>query len=326
MLARLDRCAMRVFLIIICVTGLYLGGLHSRLLPTEFTTVTLSTKPPTETPTKTLTETPTKTPRTISLVHIPKTAGTSLYTQFKHRVKFRHHSPGNDERTLSYYKRNFPGDTLATFFRDPGRHVWSQYLECRYDAWGRRVTAGTGFPRHSNESEITGYTPGFDEWLEHFVSDPHTQNMFNCYQPLNMQTRHMGTSNDTAHGWQGDGLELTDSIRTSIRELDFLGITEHYTLSACMFEFMVVGTFGEHCICDNISAPKKPSREIKITHGVPPHHFGSLSKYTLDMIEQLTLEDTKLYRFAISEFKRRVQLFETSTGVTLCGSKDIKII
>ena len=89
--------------------------------------------------------------------------------------------PGKWEQCLSLYKSS---DFMVSILRSPREHVLSQYLECRYDEWGKRTTNGTGFPLNG-----TNVIAGFKTWLSHFSSPEWrpSRGDFNCYNPINMQ-------------------------------------------------------------------------------------------------------------------------------------------
>lgn len=254
----------------------------------------------------------------VSLIHIPKTAGTSFYEQYKHRITFKRPSPGNDERSYNYLNNNDSKNyALMTFFRNPRNHVYSQYLECKWDSWGKKVTAGTNFPRDIKEDENRGYTPAFEQWLLHFNVTPFTTNMYNCYQPYNMQTRYFETSQKDAHNFKPDGTVFTDKAAQRIKDLWFFGITEHYTTSTCLFEYKVTGELPDYCDCTH-EKKVAPQHEKRVTHFVPTHSIDVLSKRTVKLIDLLILQDNLLYTFALSLFKRRVRELSTQTKKIIC--------
>lgn len=255
----------------------------------------------------------------IGMIHIPKTAGSSFYDQYKHRYKFLIRSPGPDERSYTYYvneikKHGYNKVKLFTFFREPEKHVYSMYLECKYDSWGQRVTRKTNFPRISEEDESIGFTPGFDQWLEHFTKNQTTTDMFNCYQPLNIQTRYFMSTIIEPHNFDYTH-NFTSETKRRINDLWFYGLTEYYTLSTCVVEFLVSTTLSDACRC-----PYQPKNvdEKRITHGVPPHPYKSLSNNTKQMVNQLVSEDRKLYDYAKKMFFKKVAMIESKNDIKFC--------
>lgn len=255
----------------------------------------------------------------ISMVHIPKTAGNSFYDQYKDQVTFARESPGADERSYSYLKQHDgQKHKLISFFRDPRKHVYSMYLECKWDHWGKRVTRNTDFPRDPDEDEQSGYTPAFDSWLKHFNMFPTTTEMYNCYQPYNMQTRYFETEDREPHNYADDVDGFTYRGKSRINDLWFVGITEYYTASSCLFEYKMFGEIPDHCDCTH-EQKKSPPNEKRVTHGVPRHPFHLLTDNTVEMIDRLVYYDKLLYTFALKRFERDVMDFTNRTGISLCG-------
>lgn len=73
--------------------------------------------------------------------------------------------------------------------RSPRAHVFSQYLECRFDNWGRKATKDSpDFPRGGR------VTADFERWLDHFLDLEGARGLgrrgvFNCLCPWNLQSR-----------------------------------------------------------------------------------------------------------------------------------------
>lgn len=255
----------------------------------------------------------------IAMIHIPKTAGNSFFEQYKRNYTFMYISPGPDERSYSYYikeirkRRSRKYFRTFTFFRHPEKHVYSMYLECKYDHWGKKVTKNTTFPQ-VKEDEIKGDTPGFDMWLKHFTENKATTNMYKCYQPANMQTRYMMSNVTEPHNFDFPH-KFTDETKSRINNLWYFGLTEYYTLSTCVIEFLLSNTLSEACKC-----PHKPKRvvEKRITHGVPPHPYHKLSPNTKAMVSSLVEQDVLLYDYAKTLFFDRIDAIENEYSIKFC--------
>ncbi|GBG32785.1 Hypothetical Protein FCC1311_090102 [Hondaea fermentalgiana] len=203
-------------------------------------------------------------------MHIPKTAGSSAHHHLRehpstaHLVKFHWSTPGLDENCLQEIWRD--GLPVATLFREPRAQLYSQFMECTHDSWGKQVTRGTAFPRAGpGEDEVTA----FEAWLRHFsqekaqlAKDPsHRVDFFNCYYPDNMQARYLLHWEDRSkldkkegHTCHGPALDRTlppSAARELIEGLWFVGLKEHFALSMCLFEFQLRGDVSEHCLCDS---------------------------------------------------------------------------
>lgn len=255
----------------------------------------------------------------ISLMHIPKTSGTSFNQLYKSKVDFARQSPGPDEKSFSFLKKYDSDYKIVTFFRNPIDHVFSQYLECRFDEWGKSVTKGTLFPRNRKEDYFKGDTPDFDSWLQHFKNDPFTTDNFNCYNPKNIQTRYLQTQSiENPHNFLFDSIEFNEIGKQRIKSMIFFGLQDYFLLSTCLFDTTVLEIFDEKkCDCTQ----KKTSKNdlVRITHGVPPHSTSVLKKKTKDLIDLFVQEDQKLFSFAKRIFFFRVQKVEKELNINFCG-------
>ena len=260
----------------------------------------------------------------IAMIHIPKTAGTSFYEQHKKIHKFFLRSPGPDEKSFMEYQRLLKrsGDDyrLFTFFRKPKKHVYSMYLECKYDWWGKHVTKGTKFPRIRHEDVSKGITPGFDLWLKHFIKHPNTTDMFKCYHPFNMQTRYMMSKEIEPHNYDMSSHEFNDVTKQRIKSLWFFGLTEYYSLTVCAVDLLITGYSTPECNCTLGSKPRV-TKEKRITHGVPPHPYKLLSNNTKDMVNSMIQNDVKLYDFASDVFFGKIKEIEKQHNIKLCFNK-----
>jgi hypothetical protein len=75
-------------------------------------------------------------------------------------------------------------------------------MECKYDTWEEKVTTDTGFPGYG---ALDAALAGFDEWIAQFVLNADDYSDYfqdingaeamscycHCYEPWNMQARHM---------------------------------------------------------------------------------------------------------------------------------------
>ena len=273
----------------------------------------------------------------LSFIHIPKTAGTSFYQQYLDKVHFLYPSPGGDELSLSHYKhRNsklnadkayYNPYKIATFFREPIHHVYSLYLECKYDAWGIDTRSDT-FPTNEHEDHQSGFTPAFDLWLEHFNTNVTTIDNFNCYHPHNLQMRYIASNNtiglrsEEMYNYLIDeemNIKFDSETKRRVKEdLSFFGLTEYYLTSICLFEYKSFGRFL-NCGCDCSKPHNCTKYEKHESHNVPPHPIDALSDKTISLIENLVDQDLKLYQYATSLFKQRVHQFTQQTNIKLCG-------
>uniref|UniRef100_A0A7S3V228 Uncharacterized protein n=1 Tax=Aplanochytrium stocchinoi TaxID=215587 RepID=A0A7S3V228_9STRA len=295
----------------------------------------------------------------VSLMHISKTGVTTLYREMRHLrkykcdycvdVNFAFVSPGFDEQCRVDLERRRGGKRIGSLFRNPLSHVYSQYLECKYDRWGRIRTHGTEFPRDA-EDEKTGRMPAYEKWLHHFIDDVHDRkiipnrtrtdhNDYRCYHPYNMQTRYLfcdsyaqdftGPRTEFPHHFDGTS-QLKDfdplQVKKILREMWFVGILEYYDVSVCMFKYQVSGVLPPTCGCekassnstDGSSATAKTGRKRKIlVHGVPKHSLSNLSENIISMTKQLVRQDLETYEMAKAEYFSRVETLREKTGIKL---------
>merc|ERR1712032_792559 len=69
------------------------------------------------------------------------------------------------------------GDLQMAYLRKPLGHVYSQFLEFKYDPWGKKKIRG-----HET------YFKNVTTWLKYFKGGT-VKDDFGCYHPYNMQTR-----------------------------------------------------------------------------------------------------------------------------------------
>lgn len=286
----------------------------------------------------------------VSLMHIPKTGVTTLHhsivalrnpnsTEFLN-VTFAFNSPGKDEYCLQDLRGLRGRNNIGTLFRSPIHHIYSQYLECKFDEWGLKTTKGRDFPREK-ENEMTGYMPAFEKWLKHFVQEVESikngtfdseSNDYNCYHPYNMQTRYLFCDSSLQTKWKPlqvghhfdqvhqNQLISEKEIAEAIRNLWFVGILEHFDLSVCLFKYQINGKLPQSCRCDHnqINRQSTVLRETKIErHNVPPHPISVLNTTLIKMIRDLSQADEYAYRFAVKEFFKRVKKVEEALGKSL---------
>jgi hypothetical protein len=137
---------------------------------------------------------------------------------------------------------------MLTFLRSPRDHVYSQYLECKYDHWGIEQTNGTNFPRDYDD------VSGAKIWIDYFQNWKITDGDFNCYNPINMETRVLTCNNnqvDLRHE-----INIYDDENSKKREelaiqhlesVDWVGLTELYHESWCVLMYQLNHTMPIKC-------------------------------------------------------------------------------
>lgn len=237
-------------------------------------------------------------------VHIPKSGGSSFLTASSQYIPIGSRLHGN--REFSVNKTPGPRINMVIVLRQPREHVLSQYLECKYDWWGKTATKGTNFPGNNDKNQVYD---GLEKWLDHFLDEKMGAKMdaykyaYKCYNPWNMQARYISTDNDhVVH----DMKILRPSINTtisSLKSVGFVGITEYSDETICLFQHFMAGKVSPACTCDP-EAHKLyvHNKQIYKTHGVPKHSVQDLSPEVLKKIDALTEVDNQIYEFALKKF------------------------
>jgi hypothetical protein len=254
-----------------------------------------------------------------ALVHIPKCAGTSLKSDIK--AILPRFDDSYSEFCFAEAHRRFPrAKTWIAMFRSPRAHVVSQHLECKYDKWGKSKTSHTRFPRSGT------MVSDFERWIEHFSAGEST-NDYNCYNPWNMQTRALschgrggnqpffGEGIDAHHSY-GHSPDLASAER-HLGEFAHIGLVEFYHESLCLLRYRVSSTLDASCECGGPAQMHK-----HVTHGVPAHDDIELTDHAVDLIDEMTAMDMKLYAKAVDRFLSEIKSVESESGKKIiCDAK-----
>lgn len=257
--------------------------------------------------------------------HIAKTAGSSFHDEVNERKILQNKLVGNMEfcytKVAYHYFPQTPRSQLfiVSFFRMPRIHVYSQYLECRYNDWGQWQTRNTNFPQKN-----VNQTDGFIQWIKHFynhwnhrndINMTMTTNAFNCYHPYNFQTRTMSDTCQDSHLLNTPKQPQIPTLSTAIAnvmKVDFVAITEFYAASMCLFWYFLQQETIWKEVCQDSYHP-----HFHYTHGLPKHSEHDVSEDIWQMVDDLTKDDVVLYRQALKRFLVNVDYFETKTNISL---------
>lgn len=233
------------------------------------------------------------------LHHIPKTAGTSAYLDLN---RITHSRIGSQE--CCYVNAANSSSNIVSFLRDPTEHVYSQFLECKYDKrWGTKVTKNTSFPRNGND------VSDFLLWLRHFQKVNATD--FNCYHPYNMQTRSFDPYCTDTHKYLKFSETAPMVAVHNMMSLSFVGLQDLYRLSLCMMVYFTLKYFPDECKCG------QSMKTHKITHFVPTHSVRDLNTEHFELIDSYTQFDKTLYRIAVERFWVNVKSAERNLNMSL---------
>eukprot|EP00873_Tetraselmis_striata_P012927 jgi/Tetstr1/433191/TSEL_002374.t1 len=280
-----------------------------------------------------------------AFVHIPKAAGASFQKDCANWMPVGVTVKGNREALLTDTAIRYPATPMVALFRHPWRHILSQFMECEFSPWGKSVTAAHPrwreiVPPHVGSIGHSSPYVGFYRWLQYF-QEPHSDTAefadpkafaFDCYNPWNLQARYM-TAVDSKAGrrtlegryahavW--DKSEKRPPLASAIeaaKQLSFLGISDLYQPSLCLFQFHTTGALPHECGCGAEPAGQlHPSNVTHDNHGVPPHSLDDLPLRVLRNIGRLVEIDARLYLAALDMFELRAREAATATGVdVLC--------
>eukprot|EP00512_Aurantiochytrium_limacinum_P002663 CAMPEP_0171497628 /NCGR_PEP_ID=MMETSP0958-20121227/7382_1 /TAXON_ID=87120 /ORGANISM="Aurantiochytrium limacinum, Strain ATCCMYA-1381" /LENGTH=531 /DNA_ID=CAMNT_0012031901 /DNA_START=261 /DNA_END=1853 /DNA_ORIENTATION=- len=155
-----------------------------------------------------------------------------------------------------------------------------------------------------------------DKWLDYFSNHWRPgKGYFGCYHPKSMQTRAFLCRGvwDRLHSiYETKLLQPDTSLAISrMQNMWFVGISEYFHESMCMWEFQYHHKLPDYCICDSgVERPKVTSQ----THGVTPHSLSDVSLSQMRKIDSFIFEDAQLYIAGLEEFKARVRYVEHITG------------
>lgn len=291
------------------------------------------------------------------LVHVPKTAGTSL----KHDLLETHSLPVAQslEHCAPSLRDASPDARLVVVVRRPRAHVLSQFMHCKYFHSGKRdAHSHPAFDRAEDDAL------GFARWVEHFAN--HTRRLalqqrravedFACYNPLNMQSRYLtcrGLDHVDPAGRQCQFLKVRHRPRgydcfprahrcfgpddcvpswphvlAGLHEVPIVGVTEHYFETVCLVVLRMTGSLPAGCDCAsraNSTAPaaaresaaEPEGRLHRIRHGLPERHERDVPAGTWRVVDQITRVDSRLYAVALQRFLDDVRAAEEQTGVRL---------
>jgi len=262
-------------------------------------------------------------------MHIPKCSGASLRRVLNNNYKDYKVYGGevcydrlNEEESKMIKNFNITKNYHIAMVREPIAHVYSQFLECKYDGWGKTVTNKTSFPRNYSDPV------GFDKWLDHFNESWHDKlGFFRCYIPFNAQARAFTCTGGNNHILRYRNMKdpLNPDISTAMNnslEFHFIGITEYFKASLCLLEDRLRGKLNEGCLnlCNNKTIENTTTNymvNVHEKHNVPEHSVNDLAPSTISKIERITRIDKILYQNLLARFLYEIKTLEAKYQTTL---------
>jgi len=259
--------------------------------------------------------------KTFSFVHIPKAGGYSFQQDVS---AFLHHHFAYSE--FCFYKQWKTGGFHTSMFREPRTHVYSQFLECKYDSWGKQRTKPYSlFPKDDNMVD------GMVKWVDYFLEADRGNNLFGCYDPWNMQTRMMTCQGEymhqinpqakkqhVVHSNMGIKEPRVDIAIRNVQNLDFFGVVEYYSESMCALYYLTKNqTIKPKCLC---TGKEQPQWHHEVHH-VPKHSINDLPNSTLQKIDIMTKRDKELYHFVLEQFYLNMKKLRDEGKEFICKDK-----
>jgi len=249
--------------------------------------------------------------RPVTFTHIPKAAGVS----FQHDLR-----PQKQEQNC-YLAMKTDGMLSAVMLRTPPSHVRSQFGECYYDSWGRRITHHTNFKR-TEDAEAD-----FNAWVRHFETQPrYPAEDFRCIDPREVQARHLSCGyapNPEANHALSEPPDL-GVARYLLRDADFVGVADFYDASVCLLTLRRTGALPPDCACSD--APLRRGAKNRtvhanlthahVAHGVPRGWSdGAIADPGVHrLVLQYTALDAQLFASALQRFRADVSFAERVAG------------
>jgi len=266
---------------------------------------------------------------TLFHMHIAKNAGNTFLS---HATEFLPQGHGyfikeacHDLLEMSARGLGLPGSQVKriTLIREPRAQVQSLFIECAYDGWGRWKT---------HEFADAPQLSSLSDWLSWFSGD-FTSLDFNCYHPLNFQSRHFGCRNltqsqgfDCHHAWSEDLPLPINKVLERMRSYDVVGLVERMQESVCLLLDKATGELPAFCNCEDEAWNDFPSGASNdVTHSVPPHSVADLSSREVEMIDALTVADAVLWKASVERFLSDIDIVEKKHRVrVLCDRQILK--
>jgi len=230
-------------------------------------------------------------------LHIPKTGGHSFDSDGRSIF-------GTLDQAETCYSE-VASQTVVTFFREPRRHVFSQYWHC--------VGGGHPVPAYFKKWVHDWADFSQSEPLNNMTDKHRTDQMrYPCFNPINKQTQKMTCA-------QADRYPSVIDVDLAIRNMhsvSFVGLLELYPESLCVFHAKASGEMPRSCDCRY-----RADGLWRWHHDFGFDHHMPTDPRVLKDVDALTGADRQLYEAASTRFLRDLREVEMRHGVKiLCAT------
>lgn len=243
-------------------------------------------------------------------VHIPKAAGVSFMKDSPHAMPVGSTLRGSQEkavldpRTVSLRKAH--GAQLIVLLRNPIGLAYSQFIMSKCYPHAAR-----GASRSPHRPPCAPAHLGFGTWaadLARQLAAPPSARRLDSglgphgYIPIDVQSRYVSTNVSAWHVRRSDVPGDLTRAKAGLARFAFVGVTELYPQSVCLFAAHALGALPAHCECaPTHKAARSAPKLTRVTHGLPKHSLADLSATARAAAASLVRVDLELYAHALED-------------------------
>jgi len=251
-----------------------------------------------------------------------------VYSQFLHCKYSRW---GQDEVTKTTFRNDTLGDDSAPS-RDTPTKGFRQWLLHFLNDWEpSRDLVRSHRAARSVRLRSLSHTQR-EIWLRS-TRDPNQRwlrgtpsvwgDQYNCYNPMNMQSRSLVCSADDVKKYPSSHFAVTREdppVAQGLKEVEdvfWAGINEHYVPSLCLLQYKLGKPLADGCDCGKRDEFVRHKLH-HIDHGLPKHSVSrDVTMADLALIDELTKADHVIYKAALARFQRDIWEMQNTTGIEI---------
>mmetsp|Transcript_1861 Transcript_1861/g.5629 ORF Transcript_1861/g.5629 Transcript_1861/m.5629 type:complete len:363 (+) Transcript_1861:68-1156(+) len=252
-------------------------------------------------------------------LHIPRTSGSSFIWDAQRTLWDL--QMASKEGCYDWKDKIAGVGQVAAMVRSPRAHVLSQYLYCSEGpiAWMTKVRGFRKWAQDWVELQARGtvvgdYSAGGHDQIKNQKFVTFTALPFKCYNPANLQCQHFTCNRPFKYPAKVD----VDLAIRNMEDTWFVGISEAYQESLCLFHVKLRGILPPFCNCMDKTAWFSFNQTRYARHAArtkASHNVSDFPAEVLQAVDSLTAADRMLYKAAVRRFVQEVhgaeQTFET---------------